>query len=78
MEVSFSICLHKRDLALLEALKAYFGDIGKLYIHSHSVHYRIESIKQVYKVVLPHFEKYPLISSPAEKRKLIIFFSKGL
>lgn len=62
MEVSFSICLHKRDLALLESIKAYFGDIGKIYIHSHSVHYRIESIKQIYKVVLPHFDKYPLIT----------------
>lgn len=57
----FQIHLHKRDLFILEAIKNFLG-VGKIYVQGEvSVEYRVFSIKDL-KVVLDHFDKFPLIS----------------
>jgi hypothetical protein len=57
----FQIHLHKKDLFVLEAIKNFLG-VGKIYAGSEdSVQYRVFSIKDL-KVVLDHFDKFPLIS----------------
>ena len=61
--VSFAISLHKKDLALLKLIQAYFGGIGSIYIHGKdSYQYVISSAEQITTKVLPHFDNYPLIT----------------
>lgn len=60
----FQIALHKKDLALLEAIKAYFGDTGSIF-NSHKddmCSFRVTSPKEISEFVLSHFEKYPLLT----------------
>jgi hypothetical protein len=59
----FSITLDKKDLHILNALKAYFGGAGNVWKDGKTTFkFRIESIEQILKVVIPHFDKYPLIT----------------
>ena len=60
---SFQINLHTKDKALLELIQSYFG-VGSITYHnqrSESIHYRVESLENL-KVILNHFDKYPLIT----------------
>ena len=60
----FSIVFDKKDLPLLEGIKAHFGGLGSIKKNGESTFsYRIESSEQIYNVILPYFNKYPLISS---------------
>ena len=62
-EVRICISLHKKDLDTLKCIKAYFNDKGSIVKHSEdSLQYVITSIDQLSTLVIPHFDKYPLIS----------------
>lgn len=61
----FVVGLHKKDLALLEYLKFYFGGVGKVSVFKDSARYRVTTIQDLIQVIIPHFDKYPLIT---EKR----------
>lgn len=62
-EARFVIALHKKDLALLELIQAYFGGKGSILNHGKdSYQYIIGSIEDITNKVLPHFDNYPLIS----------------
>lgn len=57
----FQMALHKKDLALLERIQLFFG-VGAIYNHgSDSVQLRVGSLGDL-KVLISHFEKYPLLS----------------
>lgn len=62
VEAYFSISLHKKDLAILQEIQSYFGvgnirkDVKDL------VKFRVESTKDIINVIIPHFEKYPLVT----------------
>ena len=71
----FVIKLHKRDKELLEKVKLFFNDIGKIRIKNNSVYYEIYIKDQFLNIILPHFEKYPLIT---EKQNDFIIFKKIL
>lgn len=60
----FTINLHSRDLALLEKMQSFFGGIGKITIieKDNSVYFSVKSIKDLVNVVIPHFERYPLLT----------------
>lgn len=54
--------LHKRDLALLNRLQEFFG-VGRVYIAQRdSAALRVESLRDLTEVIIPHFNKYPLIT----------------
>ena len=56
---------HKKDLSILAGLKDYFGDIGKIDgtgRDRESFSYSISSRKLITAVVLPHFDRYPLMT----------------
>jgi hypothetical protein len=57
----FQIGVHIKDIALLEKIKLYFnvGHISKL--GEESVQYRVSSLKDL-KVILQHFEEFPLLT----------------
>lgn len=60
-EAKFSIGLHEKDFKILEGIQAYFG-VGKIYLGKGNVSYRVESSKHLRDTILPHFDKYPLIT----------------
>jgi hypothetical protein len=59
----FSISLHKKDLALLKSLQAFFGGVGRI-TEKHgkdTAQYVVTGIVALTEIV-SHFDKYPLIS----------------
>ena len=57
----FKITLHKKDRALLESIQRSLG-VGKIYKHGKdSLDLRVSSLKNI-RVVINHFDKYPLIT----------------
>ena len=51
----FSISLHKAELPLLKAVKAYFGDIGYIKKSQGNVlKYSVESQKKISNFIIPH------------------------
>lgn len=57
----FSISLHNKDIKILKAIQRTWG-VGKIYKHGqNSVAYRVSSLKNL-KVIINHFDKYPLIT----------------
>lgn len=59
----FQIKLHTRDLPLLESLQSFFGGIGTINKDGeNAVCFKVTSLKQIFDFILPHFDKYPLIT----------------
>lgn len=76
VEAVFRIGLHKRDLDLLKQIQAYFGGVGSIVKQAcwEDIYaYRVSSLKHLLNNILPHFDKYPLISY---KRGGIIYFEE--
>jgi len=42
-------------------MQSFFG-VGNVYIKSNSVTYEVKSVKDLVNVIIPHFDKYPLIT----------------
>lgn len=59
---AFSISLHEKDLFVLEAIKVYFGGIGRISKHGpFSYMYVVTSVKQL-SIIMDHFDNYGLIT----------------
>lgn len=57
----FKISLHNKDIKILEAIQRTWG-VGKIYKHGKdSSEYRVSSLKN-FKIIINHFDKYPLIT----------------
>lgn len=71
----FSIGLHSKDLALIEEIQSFFKGVGKVYLQENYkvVVFRIKSIKDLAQYVIPHFEKYPLLT---QKRADFLLFKQ--
>jgi len=68
--------LHKRDLPLLKSIQAYFGGKGTIHVRSNrneSVILKIRDFKALTEEVIPHFNKYPLVT---QKRADFLLFEK--
>jgi len=62
VEAYFSIALHKKDLKILQDIQSYFG-VGKIRNDvNNNVKFRVESLKDIVNEIIPHFEKYSLIT----------------
>jgi hypothetical protein len=74
-EVVFQIGLHKKDLDLLKSIKTYFADVGIISEDNKEemCAFRVSSPKQILEHILPHFDKYPLIS---KKRADYVLFKR--
>ena len=68
---TFAIELHKKDIAILEEIKSFFG-IGTVFIRKtrNNAVYHVQSVKELREVIIPHFNKYPLIT----QKKQILFY----
>lgn len=61
-QACFKIGLHIKDKDLLLQIKSFFGEIGTIFINNTLVTYSVRSLNEIVKVIIPHFEKYPLIT----------------
>lgn len=61
VQPEFKIELHKKDIRLLLCIQEFFNGVGKISQKGDKVIFRVRSIKEL-KVVISHFEKYPLIT----------------
>ena len=69
----FRIVQHKRDLKVLYSLKNFFS-VGTVRVnHDDRYELRIRSIEHLNKIVIPHFEKYELVT---QKKFNFIKFKK--
>ena len=59
----FSIHLNKRDIELLKKIQIFFKSAGNIQINADdSISYVVTSIKDISNHIIPHFEKYPLLT----------------
>ena len=71
---SFHIASHIKDQALLELIREFLGGVGGIYKQGKdSVQYRISSVQDLTDVIIPHFDKYPLIT---QKRADFVLFKQ--
>lgn len=77
----FTIGLDQKDLDLLVQIKAFF-EIGNIYTSKRGVvYYTVGSIKDLIKYILPHFEKYPLVTLKIKDyllfKEIVLLMEKG-
>lgn len=67
LKTVFAIGLDKKDLSLLLELQQSFGGIGNIIINqkNDSVIYSVTKLEDLINIVIPHFEKYPLLTQKA-------------
>ncbi len=58
----FRIVQHKKDIALLHSIKKFFTCGVVRVNHDDRFELRIRSIEHINQIIIPHFEKYPLIT----------------
>jgi hypothetical protein len=63
--VGFLINLHSKDLPLLKGIQSFFGGVGNIYFSTNrkSVNYFIQDINSLTKIIIPHFDQFPLESA---------------
>nr|YP_009262022.1 LAGLIDADG endonuclease [Chrysoporthe austroafricana]AMX22097.1 LAGLIDADG endonuclease [Chrysoporthe austroafricana] len=72
---SFSIELHNKDLAILLSLLSFFS-VGNIRTRSHNEQssiYSVNSVEELSRVIIPFFDKYPLLT---KKRADFILFKQ--
>lgn len=58
----FIILANARYKNVLELIKDYF-EVGTVFQNGKNVVYRVGSVKELISVIIPHFTKYPLLST---------------
>lgn len=71
IKLNFIIKLHKRDKELLKKIKFFFKEAGTIKIIGNFVYYNVCNKTQLLNIIIPHFEKYPLIT---KKRNDFLIF----
>ena len=69
VQLMFKINLHKKDQALLKQIQSFFCVGGIHFKTSQSLQFQVSSIKDL-KVIIDHFDKYPLITKKFSDYKL--------
>jgi len=71
-QAEFNIVQNNIDKTLLEAIKVYFNDKGGVYSRPNDMSvYAVRSLPELKETIIPHFNKYPLISNKG--RELVTF-----
>ena len=72
----FKIELHNRDILLLRKIHTFFG-IGTIneYVDRNKASYSVQSAKDIAKKIIPHFDKYPLLT---QKRADYLLFKEAI
>ena len=76
IEANFIINLHKRDVELLKDIQTFFGGVGRISKERNGcINFTISSLNQILTQVIPHFDKYPLIT---QKRADYLLFKQAV
>ena len=67
----FSIGLHIKNINLLKRIKNYFGGAGKIRKVDSVCFYQVASLEELVTVIIPHFDKYVLLTN--KKADYILF-----
>ena len=71
VSLRFSFCLHKKDRPLLEQIQIFFNGVGGITGGNDDlVQYNVTKIADIIHEVIPHFEKYPLLTQKYSDFKL--------
>ena len=64
VEPIFSISLNKADLLLLNKIQSFFKGVGNIWIDraNNAYVYSVSSVKDLTSVIIPHLNKFPLLS----------------
>ena len=81
LSICFEIALQASDKHILVKLKDYFG-VGGVYQHTGNMYrYKVSSIKDTLNVIVPHFDKYPLVTQKKADfeifKQILKILSKG-
>lgn len=75
--------LHYKDKELLMKIKSFFNQVGTIvtnYNHNFVV-YKISSLNEITNIIIPHFEKYPLLTKKQSDyllfKKIVELMNKG-
>ncbi len=72
----FRIDLHIRDSLLIRKIQSFFGvGIIHQYDNKNLVVYSVQSLRDIISVIIPHFDKYPLIT---QKKADYLLFKQGI
>lgn len=73
VQLHFAIGLHSKDLHLLNLIKSFFNT-GKVHKNSETMYsLNVYSLEDIITIIIPHFEKYPLLT---KKHKDFILFKQ--
>lgn len=79
--VSFEIALDIRDLHILKGILNYFG-VGNIYKHGKNMmRYKVSSVKSLTSHIIPHFDKYGLLTDKRNDfelfKQVVFILNKG-
>jgi hypothetical protein len=58
----FQIKLHKKDEQVLKDIQVFFKGVGLISYKQQAVSFKVQSLKQILAVIIPYFDRYPLIT----------------
>lgn len=80
-QLSFQIKLHVRDKNILLQVKSFFEEIGTIWLNNTNIYYKVRDINEIIRIIIPHFDKYPLITKEQEDfllfKNIVYLMSKG-
>lgn len=64
VQACFQLGLHIKDKNLLLQIKSFFNETGSIYTmnNNKALIYQVRNLSEITKIIIPHFEKYPLIT----------------
>lgn len=62
VEPVFQLGLHEKDEQILREIREFVDKAGSIYKKGSSVFWRVESLEQISNIIIPHFDKYSLIT----------------
>jgi hypothetical protein len=65
VQAKYQIILHIRDLSLLLQIQEFFGGVGSVSESSNMAIYSVSSVKDLTNIIIPHFNKYFLLTQKA-------------
>ena len=54
------------DPAILEQIQEFFGGIGSVFSSDNLAYFSVSSVKDLINIIIPHFERYYLLTKKAE------------
>lgn len=62
VNVRYKITLHIKDLEIIKNIQEFFAGKGNIVISKNTCIFRVDSLKDIIDTIIPHFDRYPLIT----------------